>query len=207
GVDGAKSPVDLFEDTLEDALRGDEDSEAFDGPLLETMKRFRGLLSHGVESVEIKNGRVLQVDARAVQNVVRLADQEHASRRVRIAGRLETIRHSDCRFVLILPGGAQVAGTAAELGVEALRGAFGKSVVIQGVADFRPSGNVLRINAEKVEEANEAEVKVFGTLPRPLSTAAAVSRTTSKGGFEAIFGQWPGDESDERLVAQLRELS
>ncbi len=66
---------------------------------------------------------------------------------------------------------------------------------------------ILATHAEKVEEANESEVKVFGTLPRPLSTGAAASRTTAKGGFEAILGQWPGDESDEKLVAQLRELS
>jgi hypothetical protein len=207
GVDASKSPVDLFEDTLEEAIRGDEDSESFDAPLLETMKRFRALLVHGVESVEIKNGRLLHVDTKAVQNVARLADHEHPSRRVRIAGQLETIRHSDCRFVLILPNGARVAGTAVDLGTEALRGAFGKQVLIQGVADFRPSGNVLRINAEKVEEGTDADLKVFGTIPRPLSAPVPTTRAAGKGGFEAIFGQWPGDETDEQLFAQLRELS
>lgn len=207
GVDGSKSPVDLFEDTLEEAIRGDEDSEAFDAHLLDTMKRFRGLLTYGVESVEIKNGRVLQVDSKAVQNLVRLAAQEHPSRRVRVAGQLETIRHSDCRFVLILPGGERVAGTAVDLGAEALRGAFGKKVIIQGLADFRPSGNLLRISAERVEDATDTELQVFGAIPRPLATSTPAARSSGKGGFEAIFGQWPGDETSEQLLRQLRELS
>lgn len=207
GIDASKSSVDLFEDTLAEAIRGEEDSELFDGPLLETMKGFKGLLAHGVDSVQIKNGRLLEVNTKAVQNVARLADQEHPSRRVRIAGWLETIRHSDCRFVLILPDGAKVAGTAIDLGAEALRGAFGKRVVIQGVADFRPSGNVLRINAEKVEDGTDTDLQVFGKIPRPLAAPALVTRSSGKGGFEAILGQWPGDETEEQLFAQLRELS
>jgi len=206
-LDPTKSPLELFEDALEDALEGKADSDAFDHTLLETCANFRTVLGAGVESIEIKNGRLVRVDVESLQQVVRLSRQSFAPRKVRLAGRLDIIRYSDCRFTLVLEDGAKVAGTARELGAEALRAGFGKDVVVSGTADFRPSGRMLRIDAEGVEPATASELKIFSALPRPLQAAALAERPAKKGGLEALLGKWPGDESAEQLLEQLAQLS
>lgn len=205
--DPHKSPFDLFEDALEDALLGRADSDAFDFPLLETCIDLKSVLGAGLDSLEIKNGRTLIVDAERIEHVVELARQAYSSRRVRLAGRLETIRYSDCRFTLILASGTKIAGTAKELGSETLRDHFGQDVIVSGTADFRPSGRLLRINAENVEPATHKDLQLFAAMPRPLNAAAPLERRIVRGGLSALLGQWPGEESTDDLLAQLRHLA
>jgi hypothetical protein len=87
-LDPRRSPIDLFEDALEDALRGDTDSDRFDESLVATFKRFEGLLEQGVEKVELVNGRTVRVDSASLENVRALARNSYAPQRVKVAGRL-----------------------------------------------------------------------------------------------------------------------
>ncbi len=206
-LDPKKSPLELFEDSLEQALSGNADSDAFDHALVETCAGFRTVLGEGVDSVEIMNGRLVRIDAESVERAARLAKESFASRRVRLAGHLNAIQYSDCRFSLVLEGGAKIAGTARDLGAEALREAFGSNVIITGKAEFRPSGKLLHIDAESVEPASEKDLKIFDQVPRPLTLAAPIERQVSKAGLAALLGKWPGDEPVEQLLEQLRQLS
>lgn len=206
-IDPRKSPLELFEDALEDAMLEKVDSDAFDYPLLQTCADVRTVLGAGVDSFEIKNGRTLLLDAESLSRVAALLREPFAARRVRLAGRLESIQYSDCRYMLTLASGAKIAGTARDLGTETLRTWFGKQVVVTGMADFRPSGRLLRINAEGFEPASETDLQVFAAIPRPLNTAAPVERPAAEGGFAALLGKWPGDEPTEQLLAQLRKMA
>lgn len=206
-LDPRRSPLELFEDALEEALEAKADSGAFDQPLLKTCADFRVLLGAGLDSVEIKNGRTVRVDRDSIENVLRLAQVEYAQRRVRLAGRLDIIRYSDCRFTLVLANGEKVPGTAKELGAEALREGFGKNVVITGTAEFKPSGRLLRVEADFVEPATENEMRLFASVPRPLLAPAIAPAHGEKQGLAALLGQWPGEEPVEELLEQLRQLA
>lgn len=206
-LDPRQSPLELFELALEHALAGHDDSAAFDHGLLKTCAQFRNVLGAGLETVEIKNGHTIVVDGPSVEQAVRLSKVEFRSRKVRLAGQLETISYSDCRFMLRLENGARIAGTARDLGAEMLRSAFGRKVTVTGTADFRPSGSLLRLNAESVDEATPNDLQIFASIPRPLLGPAVVERERERGGFAALLGQWPGDESIEELMEQMKELS
>ncbi len=205
-IDPRRSPFEFFEDALSDALLNKSDSDAFDHPLLETCAGVGSVLGAGLDSIEIKNGRTLLVDREGVGRVAALASVSFSPRAIRLAGRLETIRHSDCRFTLILANGTKVAGTAKDLGPEKLQAGFGHEVIVSGTADFRPSGRLLRITAEEVEPASEKDLQIFAAIPRPLK-AAASERPTAGGGFAALLGKWPGDEPTEQLLEQLRIMA
>lgn len=127
----------------------------------------------------------------------------HAQRRVRVAGRLDVIRASYGRFSLVLKDGSRVAGTARPLGGEV----HGENVIVTGVAEFRPSGRLLRIQADVVEPATESDLRIFSVLPRPLLAAPPPARSRgNKRGLPALLGKWPGDEPLELLLAQLKSL-
>lgn len=210
-LDPRQSPFDLFESALEDALRGDEDSDRFDLALLRTFERLGDLFTSGIERVDIINGRTIRVDEPAVARVHQISAKAYASQRVRVAGRLETIRYSDCRFTLILGDGAQLQGTALDLGQDLLQGLFGQSVMITGTAVFRPSGKPLRIEAEHIERASERETKIWSAAPKPLlaphPSQQIREQLRAKKGFGALLGKWPGDESDEQVAEALESLS
>ena len=205
--DPTRSPLEFFEDALEEAIEERSDSEAFDQALLKTCSDFRMILGAGIDSIDIQNGRTVRVDSTSIDRVVRLARMSYAARKVRLAGRLEIIGYSDCRFTLVLENGSKVPGTARDLGVEALREGFGKEVIVTGTAEFRPSGRILRIDADLVEPATASELKLFSVVPRPLLAVAAPERPTEKAGLAALLGQWPGEEPLDQLLAQLKALA
>jgi hypothetical protein len=129
-----------------------------------------------------------------------------ARRKVRIAGRLERIRFSDCRFTVILATGARVDGTAKALGTDALREGFGKNVTSTGTAELKPSGRLLRVVAERLEPATESELQIFASLPCPLLGRPAPIPAKARRGLEDLLGQWPGEEPLELLLGQLHQL-
>lgn len=203
--------VDLFEAGLEDALAGSADSDKFDEGLAETFSGFGRLFDQGVESIEIINGRKLPIDAEGVERVLRLRRQTPSPRPVRIAGKLDAIRHSDRVFTLILENGFALKGVGEKVDPAHMASLFGKKVIVSGLAVFRPSGSVLRIEADQIQEASEQQVLLWASPPKPLFGALDMRSLRQpqdeRSGVNAIFGQWPGDESEEEITAALQELS
>lgn len=210
-VDPAMSPIDLFENALEDALRGNDDSDRFDQPLLRTIGKLEKLIDHGVERVDLVNGRTITVNRESLARAQSVFEKSYAPQRVQVAGRLEAIRYSGCRFTLVTAGGTQLSGVAIDLGPEALSSFFGQDVLVTGTAVFRASGAPLRLEADRIQPASAQQVSLWSAMPRPLLgprsrvTPATVQR--GKGGLGAVFGKWPGDESDEEVAAALAAMS
>lgn len=206
-----QTAVDLFEGGLEDALAGATDSDKFDEGLVETFSTFAKLFDQGVEAIEIINGRTIPINAEGVERVVRLRRQIPPPQAVRIAGTLDTIRHSDRVFTLVLESGAVVKGDAERMDPAQMAALFGQEVVVSGMAVFRPSGSVLRIEAEQMQQVSPQQASLWSRMPKPilapLDPRSLRSSQDERSGLNAIYGRWPGDESEEELVAALEGLS
>ena len=79
------------------------------------------------------------------------------SGRARIAGHLDMIRASDKVFDLNLDDGHKVRGIWLGDSVDALRNHLDRDVVVNGMVAFRPSGTVLRIDAETIDPATTGD--------------------------------------------------
>jgi len=217
--DSADTAFGLMEQTLALAADGRSDSDLFDQPLLSIFRRFDRILSSGFSSIELAsseltNGDVRHppviIDADLIAVVDRLIQGTPAPQRVRVSGTLDTIRHSDRMFTLLLEGGRAAKGIAEGLAAKQLAELFGQSVVVSGTAVFRASGGLLRIEAEAIEPAG-SDAAVWSRVPTPLfriMDAASVRKPQGpRSGVNAVIGHWPGDESDEEIATALRELS
>jgi hypothetical protein len=206
-----RTAVDLFEEGLEDALAGAEDSDKFDEGLVETFSGFSKLFDQGVDAIEIVNGRTIPVNTEGVERVVRLRRQTPRPQAIRIAGKLDSIRHSDRLFTLVMESGGVLKGVAEHLDPAQMASLFGQMVVVSGMAVFRPSGSVLRIEAEQMQEASPQQTALWSKLPKPLLSALDVRalrvHQDERSGLNAIYGKWPGDESEEEFLAALGDLS
>ncbi len=212
-VEPALSCLDLLEESLRDALEGKPESDAYDDGLIRTFEDFSRVLRHEVEAVEFIGGAPLRVDLRGVETCRRLRNAIPPDQRVRIAGKLDVLRHSDRMFTLILESGGPVRGVVASEAIDLaeLGAMWGGPAVVSGVAKFRPSGSLLRIEAEIIERAGEKDLSLWGTLPQPvfgpLDERELRQPQGPRSGVSAIFGQLPGEESDEEIIEALDRFS
>jgi hypothetical protein len=202
---------DLFLAGLRDATRAEGDSERFDVPLLETYGRLGQLLMLGFEEIEIGGDPPCRLNAAAFDVLAMLKLRTPLSRQVRVAGRLETVPHAEHAFTLRLPEGVVYGLVSGNVTPDQLARLAGTQVVVSGLAVFRASGRVLRIEAHHVEAADE-RASVWRHMPRPLFEAAEPVasyrlRQGPQSGLAAIMGKWPGDETDEEIAAILEHLS
>ncbi|HSU17620.1 hypothetical protein [Longimicrobium sp.] len=198
--------------SLGEAVRGEADSDAFDEPLLATFEEFRRVFRHGVQSLEIRNGRPgstpLVVTRQGIQTVHRLKSSTPRPRRVRLAGKLDAIRHSDRAFTLVIESGAQIRGVLIEGEPEDLAGHFGRTTIVSGTAQFRPSGTLLRVEADHLERGTDKDLARWSAVPAPLDPQPENRRSWQpqhRNGLASIVGAWPGDEGDEEFFRMLEE--
>jgi hypothetical protein len=213
-INGNDSAFGVMEQTLRAAVDGRSDSGLFDQPLLSTFRRFERVLAAGFSSVELTNGKKhagdVVVDANSVSAVDRLIRAMPEPQRARVSGTLDTIRHSDRMFTLLMEDGKAVKGIAEGVAAEQLADLFGQQVIVTGTAFFRPSSALLRIEADAIEPAG-ADALVWARVPAPLfrdlDSSSLRQPQGIRSGVNAIIGRWPGDESEDEIAVALRELS
>ena len=211
-VDSERSALAHFEDSLSDIFHTRTDSDLFDQGIVKTAERFGGLLKDRVDSIEFRNGRAqsIIVTPDSISKIKELRCNTPPSRHVRVTGKLDVIRHSDMMFNLILDTGEKIRGVADGIAPDRLAGLFGCSVLVSGRAVFRPSGRVLGIEASHIE-THSGEHTLWSKMPAPLFGGKdGFSQRKIQGprsGFNAIFGKWPGEESDEEIKDALENLS
>jgi hypothetical protein len=206
---------DLLGDVLSDVASRNEDSDRFDAPLLCRLCSFRNILDECFQEVLVAARRYpVDSPARLTGETVAIAHELYSHtplpQRVRIVGDLDMIRGSTQNFAIKLEDGQEVQGVLVDGDILSLTQMFRRSVVVRGRAVYRASGHVLRIEADRVELATERD-RFFVTLPRPrrrrYDVRQIVREQSYKKGVEAIFGKWPGDETDEEIEEALKEIS
>lgn len=210
--DRQSTGIGWLRESLDDALAGDAASDRYDGGLLEAISGWGRVLDHGITRIEFRNGTgsVSQIDDAALERAAGLKRSTPPPRRVRIAGRLEQIRHSDRAFTLILEDGVRVRGLAADVPPEVMGTLWGKKTTLSALAHFRPTGSLLRLEADHLEAAGD-DFTLWAREPAPLFADTDEARLRQpqgpRTGINAIIGAWPGDETDEEILRALEELS
>lgn len=216
-VDPRQSALTLMAASLAEATAGRLDSDAFDAELLTVFTRdFARLFGRDrISGFALQNGLPeappLELDAAGLRTVRRLRDRTPRPRRVRLAGRIDEAKYSKCAFVLVLGDGARVRGVLTEQGPETLKPHFGEVVAIEGMAQFRPSGRLLRVDVDRMAAAGDRDLAAFSAEPTPLAAAIDVRQLhrpqTARTGLNNVVGRWPGDESDEEVERYLQDIS
>lgn len=211
-----KTGLTLMTESLQDALRQEEQSDTYDAGLLRAFgDGFKHVFNHGLVGLQVSNGAAgspfIDLAPESVETFEALEPASHEPQFVRLAGTLDTIRNSDRAFVLSLASGAKVRGILADP-AQPLARFFGKEAVISGQALFRPSGALARIEAARIDPANDADMRIWTTMPRPLEMRYRQRDATDepqgpRSGVNAMFGQWPRTLTDQEHSAALDFLA
>jgi hypothetical protein len=206
----AATCIDVFVESLDDALAGRLDSDRFDDGLVETMAGLGNVLEHAVTSFEVRNGSTRTIGRASVDHLRQLRRSIPSDQRARVAGKLDLLGHSSRVFSLQLPAGSVRGFVLGDLDVGTLGQLLGREVVVQGLAKFRPSGRLLRLEADAIAAAS-GDTRVWQETPRPLfgGLDARALRVPQgpKSGVSAIFGQWRDDDDDDGFDEAVRTMS
>ena len=195
------------------AVRSKEaSSDLYDRPLLKHLSHWRKLFRNDLQSVafpanSVSNDAADVFDGLVSKNALLLSDQTPTPRQIRVVGKLDMVRHSTRSFGLLLSDGQEVRGILNDGDPDLLQQYFGKEITIFGKAVYRPSGSLLRIDTQEILDKVEGR-SAFSVVPPALTHHPKPDRKiqTSKNGVSAFFGTWPGNETDEELLAALGEL-
>ena len=206
-----QSCLDVFAEALDDALGGVDDSDRYDDALVATLEKLGRVFRHGIDVIELENGRSRRLVPDSIESLHNLRRRIPPPQRVRLAGKLDVLRHSNRTFGLVLDSGEAIAGVlTGSLPFDSIKPLLGHEITASGQVSFRPSGRVLRVEADQLVPA-EGDQSVWGKAPKPLlhevDTRALRQPQGPRSGLAAIIGQWPGDEDDETFDAAIRDLS
>ncbi len=209
-LDPRMTCIDVFAAALDDALVGKADSDLFDDGLVDTLTRFGKVLEQNVDTFEIRNGRTRSFNRQSVESLRQLRRSMPADQRVLVAGKLDLLKHSSRMFSLLVSSGELRGLIVSDPDFARLGQLLGQHVMVSGIAKFRPSGKVLRIEADRIELAT-GDTSPWEQAPQPLFAELDLRALRvpqgPKSGVAAIFGQWPGDETDEEFERAMRALS
>ena len=205
--------LDLFEEGLRDAAEGRTESEKYDPALIDTFATLGRIVNpeRGIEAMRFRgDGDIVLFEVRDsnIATIKNLKRQTPSPTTVMIAGVLDAIRHSDRMFALVLASGQTIRGIAAEpITPTEMADLFGRSAIVSGTASYRPSGSVLRIEASRIQAASDEALEMFSQIPLPFLASETSGEYRQfqgpMGGINNLYGQWPGDETDEQIDRAL----
>lgn len=183
-------------------------------------KTFAAIFENGVfrpvEPVDLPQYCQVMVEVRTIDSAEEHIGPDECStrapmsQRVRIVGRLWATPTSPGSFKVVLDDGQQIATKMAASHNAIVAGFLNQRVLVLGTAVYDSSGGLLRIDADDVSLAAD-EGRFFSSAPQPIhdrfDVEGAFRDQRHKPGLSAIVGMWPGDESDDEVVASLKELS
>lgn len=214
--DADATGFDLLRDVLADIRSGNEDSDHFDTPLLSRVARFHKFFARGpfdaivFPSRQDRESASVELNPALIDSAKSLCGRTPIPQRVRLVGKLDGIEASTKRFSLVLDTGDKVPGVFADGQMDVMQRLWRERVLVLGSAIYRPSGRLLRIDAEEVR-VGKNEPSLFSRMP--ISRTGKLDPTRMKqsqgprSGMAAIAGTWPGEESDDEIEAALEQLS
>ena len=198
--------------SMQDAAASNLNSDRFDRGVLESFVHMDRFFNYA-ESVEIvrrdrTENTTFVVSAATLKTVRTLRNRTPAPQAMVISGKLEEIGHTAGQFKLDIADGNSLRGRVHPefLNAEALRDLWGKKVSAKGAVHFKPSGAARFIEAEILKTMDKGE-EVFERFPVVVQMEApfvGIAQATEKRiNVHDLWGQWPGDESIEELLASL----
>lgn len=208
-----ETAFELFGAALQDVSAQRKDSNRYDPGLLYRITKYRTLFDRGIDSVDMPDtpaGRRGRLDGDVVRAASDLIAATPAARRVRVTGRVDVMAVTQSVLKLeARPGELVTARWEGSEPIQSLHNLFDHQVVVEGTGIFRPSGSLLRIDADAIAIATGAD-EFFRKMPVAAGERDYARLARLKPGEPSVYarlrGSLAGDESDEDFEAGLAAL-
>ena len=209
-----QTAIELLGAALDDIGTRREESNRFDPGFLRRIARYKVVFRRGLSRIvlpDVAAPRPSQFDPGIIDSALALSDATPQSRRVRVNGRLDLMGVSQGVIKIHVAGGAVVTALWDGKGpIDELRSLLNRDVICEGVGVFRPSGTLLRIDADAVAAAGAGDTG-FAVVPRAARVGDIKRQLLLKSGeasaYRDLLGSIPPEESDEDFAAAIEAMS
>jgi len=139
-----------------------------------------------------------------------MTEVRRITRQIKLCGTLDMLRVSTQGFGIRLQSGEEAPGVLVRGDVCDLKDLLNRRVTVYGRAVYRPSGRLLRIDADEIVPATDKDqffARIPEVTPPNRNLKQRINQQATGRGIEAIIGKWPGDETDEQIYEVLDRLS
>ena len=209
-----QTAFELLGSALRDVEMRRKESSRFDRGMLLRIGSYARMLNRGLTRITLPDTalpNMAQINSTVVRAAQELTAATPRPQRIRITGRLDVMGASEAVLKLEVKPGVVVMALWEGTGpIDGLKEFFNRDVVVEGEGVFRPSGTLLRLDADAVAPASKQD-EFFRHIPE-----AAVDRDFAKlarlrpneaSVYAQVMGSIPGEESDEEFAAAVEEMS
>lgn len=206
--------ITVLSKTISDAEHENLDSDAMDKGVLETLMEFKRLLNGTDIQIDLRSERgkneSFSLNNASYQKINRIRNETPEPQTVLLTGFLNMIQHSQRRFELTTENGQAVRGKMNDstINVEHVRTLWGKKVTVKGILHYTASKRPRYLDAEIITSKKSGD-DIFTTIPIPFKVhdplVYAQKNISAETIVSEIWGKWPGDESIESLLEELKE--
>jgi len=205
--------IDLAVESFEQAFDPDKkNDDLLDKYLLKEMRTYRSLFNDEGGRISISSAvrkQPLQFDYKSFDRIKKLEKNTPPPAKARITGVLDLMQYSKDLIQLNTEKGIIRALITDDVSFQMISGFFGKKVTIEGMANYKPSGNIGAIEMYKLRPAAEDD-RWFETPHSAIKEQLDFKELRAKQKYEGtqmsnIIGQWPGDESIDELLEMRKK--
>lgn len=207
------TPMALVIKTFNAALDENEDKNLLDEPIIDELLKFRKFFKTDTESIFLSNRNSIpeaKFSGKEIDKIENLYKTIPAPQKTLINGVIDEMKFSrkqlimvtaDKQKVVIIPPSTETFGNIKEF--------FGKEITISGMAHFKPGGQLSYLTLESFSLPGKSD-RFFSRKPDKKQIQQQIALQIKEGKklnpLDEIFGQWPGDETDEEFEQMLKEL-
>src|SRR5665213_55354 len=206
-----ETALDLFGKLVEDVRSQSSNSDTYDDPLLQKLTDWHGLFETKVKAIRLPTAAHMSTGAELDETVVMgartLSSRIPVPRQIRLVGKIDMVRWSTRSMAIRAEDGTEYRCAVVGEDIGDLGQYGGREVTILGKAIYRPTGTVLRLDVQQILDTTVGR-RAYSEIPASFENRQEFDRRkqTNRNGVSAVFGSWPGEESDEELLAGLADV-
>lgn len=207
------TPMALVIRSFTAALSDDDDKNMIDEPLIDELLRFKKFFQTDTEKVLLTNRSSIpeiEFSRREFDKIERLFKTIPQPQKTVVAGVIDEMKFSREQVILTTSENKKIVVIVAKYLFGDLKEFFGQEIAINGMAHFKPGGQLSYVKMEGFSESNERLNKMFSKKPHKMSMQQQIALQLREGKkanpIDDIFGKWPGNETDEEFEQMLKAL-
>ncbi|NIM34988.1 MAG: hypothetical protein GTN67_06000 [Hydrotalea flava] len=208
----ALTPMALVIKSFTAALSDEDDKNMIDEPLIDELLRFKKFFQTDTEKVLLTNRSTIpeiEFSRKEIDKIESLFKTIPQPQKTVVAGVIDEMKFSREQVILTTSDNKKIVVIVAKELFQDLKDYFGQEIAINGMAHFKPGGQLSYVKMESFGDAGKAG-KILSRKPDKMTMQQQIALQIREGKkrnpIDEIIGTWPGNESDEEFEKMLKDL-